>query len=342
MKAIYILQHGPTADLKVSDVPKPAISGDEVLVKVEAAGINPSDVGSVLGRFPGSVLPRIVGRDFAGTVEDGPADLIGTEVWGSGGDLGITRNGTHAEYIVIPRQAVTRRPQKLSVEEASIAGVPFITAFSAMFSLGQLKEGEWVIVSGAAGGVGQAAIQLANAKGGRVVALIKDANELWVSKSPGVEAVAQSDRVDLEDVVRRATNGEGANLALNGVGSSIFGAVLGALAVGGRQVVYSTVAGREFTLDLQSLYKNQFKLFGLDTQKLDAARCASILSEIGPLFDSGALQPPVIGERYPLSAVAKAYDRVASGKGGKIVFVMSADEKTVAGTTATRNSGNRD
>lgn len=166
MKAIYIQQHtNAIADLKVSEVPKPSISGNgEVLVKIEASGINPSDLGSVQGRFPAAVLPRIVGRDFAGKVVDSPADLVGAEVWGTGGDLGISRDGTHAEYLVVPREAVARRPQTLSTEEASIAGVPFITAFSAMFRLGQLKEGEWVIVSGAAGAVGQAAIQLAQPK----------------------------------------------------------------------------------------------------------------------------------------------------------------------------------
>jgi NADPH:quinone reductase len=327
MKAIYIREHGPVADLKVSEIPEPSISGgEEVLVKVEAAGINPSDLASASGKFPDSVLPRTLGRDFAGSVVDGPAELVGTEVWGSGGDLGILRDGTHAEYLVLPRQAVAPRPPKLGVEEASIAGVPFITAFSAMFRLGQLKEGEWLIVSGAGGAVGQAAIQLAHAKGGRVVALIKDASELWVSKSAGVEAIAQSDHGNLEDVVRQATNGKGADLALNGVGSSVFGPLFLALAVGGRQVIYSTAGGREFTLDLQAVYKKQFKLFGLDTQKLDATECAGILSEIGPLFQSGALRPPVIGERYPLSDVAKAYGRVASGSGGKIVFVMSAND----------------
>lgn len=122
--------------------------------------------------------------------------------------------------------------------------------------------------------------------------------------------------------MRQATNGRGADLALNGVGSGIFGSVLGALATGGRQVVYSAAGGREFMLDILSFYHQQFKLFGLDTLKLDAVQCAGILSEIGPLFESGALTAPVIGERYPLSEATEAYARVASGRGGKVVLVM--------------------
>src|SRR5580658_6316761 len=85
MKAIYIKQHGAVEDLKVGDVPVPSIRPGEVLVKVAAAGINPSDLASVRGKFADSVLPRIVGRDFAGKIVEGPAELLGTEVWGTGG-----------------------------------------------------------------------------------------------------------------------------------------------------------------------------------------------------------------------------------------------------------------
>ena len=323
MKAINIQQHGAIADLKVSEVPKPSTTGDQVLVNIEASGINPSDIVSVEGRFSGSALPRIVGRDFAGKVVEGPAELIGTEVWGTGGDLGITRNGTHAEYVVIPVEAVARRPKNLSPEEAAAVGVPFVTAFSALVRLGQVKAGEWVIVSGAAGAVGQAAIQLARAKAAHVIALIKDATEHWVSESGGVEAIAQSDQTDLGTIVHAATQGKGADLALNGVGSPIFGCLLASLAVGGRQVVYSAAGGREFNLDILSFYKNQSVLLGLDTQKFDVTHCAGILNELAPLFESNVLTPPVIGQRFPLSDVVQAYGSVAAGKSGKTVFVMA-------------------
>lgn len=334
MKALYIRQHGAVANLKVSEVPMPPVKSGEVLVRIEAAGINPSDVTSVEGRFPSAVLPRIVGRDFAGRVTEGPADLVDAEVWGTGGDLGVSRDGTHAEYLAIPRAAVAHRPKNLIAEVAAIAGVPFVTAYSGLIRFGQLKAGEWVIVSGAAGAVGQAAVQLAHAKGAHIVALVRNANELWVSRLPGVEAVAQSEQADLESVVHQATNGRGADLALNGVGSPIFGSLLAALTGGGRQVVYSAAGGREYTLDLFSFYRKQARLFGLDTQPLDATHCAAILNEIAPLFESGALTPPAIGQKFPLSEAAQAYGRTASGKGGKAVFVLAAAGKEVEKTQA--------
>lgn len=323
MKALYITQHGAIGDLKISDRPVPVPQAGEVLVKVEAAGINPSDLLSVLGRFPHAVLPRIVGRDFSGTVVKGPAELVGKKVWGSGGDLGIDRDGTDAEYLVIPLAAVAQRPANLSAEEAAAVGVPFVTAFSALVSFGGLQAGEWVIVSGAAGAVGQAAVQIAHTRGARVIALLRSATEAHAAGFPGAEAIASSDKGDLEAIVREATNGQGADLALNGVGSSIMGAMLAALASGGRQVVYSSVGGQEFALDLLNLYRNQFKLFGLNTVKLNASQGAGILRQLAPLFESGALKPPAIGERYPLSDAAMAYERVAAHAGGKVVLTMA-------------------
>ena len=323
MKAVYIRQHGRAADLKVSEIPIPEVGSGQVLVRVEAAGINPSDIVSVEGRFAGSVLPRVVGRDFAGTVIQGRSDWIGAKVFGTGGDLGITRDGTHAEYLALSEQAVARRPKSLSTEEAAAVGVPFVTAYSALVHLGRLREGQWVIVSGAAGSVGQAAIQLTHALGGRVIALVKDASQRGSPGIDRVEAIAQSDQGDLEAVAHQATGGKGADLALNGVGSSVFGSMISALGVGGGQVVYSAAGGREFPLDLLTFYKKGLSLFGLDTQKLDAVQCAGILNEIALLFESGTVIPPRIAEGFPLSQAAQAYGRVSAGGTGKVVLLMN-------------------
>jgi len=329
MKAIFIQQHGPVDGLTVSEIPRPARKDGEVLLEVEAAGINPSDVASFQGKFPGAVLPRVVGRDFAGRVVEGPTELVGLEVWGTGGDLGISRDGTHAEYLAIPQRAVARRPASLSPEQAAVVGVPFVTAFAALFRLGQLKRGEWVIVSGAAGAVGQAACQLAKARGASVIALTRSKNE--ASTLGAIDALAQSDENNLESVVREATQGRGADLALNGVGSNIMAPLFLALAEQGRQVVYSAVGGREFPLDILSLYRRQQALLGLNTATFDTIQCAEILNEMAPLFDSGAVGPSAIVERIPLSRAGEAYKKVASGKSGKIVLTIHPDSARSSG-----------
>jgi len=208
MRALQIQRFGePAAALKLVDIEQAPLREGEVRVRVRAAGINPSDVAAAKGAFPNATLPRVIGRDFAGEIVQGPPELIGLEVWGSGGDLGFTRDGTHAEMIDIPREAVSQKPQNLSMEEDAVVGVPFTAAHMALEST-RLKGGDWVIVTGAAGAVGSAAIELIHARGGFVISLVKDEHEASMLNRAKVQAVAKSESGDLAEVVRQATNGE--------------------------------------------------------------------------------------------------------------------------------------
>ncbi|MFY9779721.1 MAG: zinc-binding alcohol dehydrogenase family protein [Candidatus Baltobacteraceae bacterium] len=323
MRALQIYDFGAlTETLKLREVAPAELGPAQVRVKIEAAGINPSDVFNVRGRFPSTSLPRIVGRDFAGTVCEGPSDLVGAKVWGTGGDLGFTRDGAHAEYIVIPAAAVALRPNNLSAEEAAAVGTPFLTAWYAIVELGHLEAGEWVIVSGAAGAVGDAAIGLATARGARVIALVKDAGEREHIDRYKVAAIAQSDRNDLVDVVNEATGGKRAALALNGVGAAIVQPLLQSLADGGRSVVYSvSFGGSEVTLDLFSLYRRRLALLGLNTGAIDVLRGAEVLRRLAPLFENGSLRPPHIDASYAFADAVSAYQRVEEGRPGKVVLV---------------------
>jgi len=328
MKAIQIDQHGPVSELTLSEVREPALRPDEVRVRVEAAAINPSDVGNRLGWFPGLPLPRIPGRDFAGTVIEGPPDLVGMPVWGSGGgDLGFTRDGTHAEAVVIPRAAVARRPQNLSVEQAAAVGVPFVTAWMALEMAG-LSAGETVVVSGAAGAVGTAAMRLARLRSANVVALVRDDREAQRVATEEAVATAQSSSPgfpeDAVALVKDKTGGRGCEVALNGVGASVFDAMLGALRDGGRMVVYSAVAGRDVKLDLLTLYRRRLTISGLLQGIVDVVAAAEILRQLTPLFESGALRPPNVAARFALTNANEAYAAVQGGSAGKVVLVPAA------------------
>jgi NADPH:quinone reductase len=324
MKALQIDRHGPHTDLRLCDVPARPLQPGEVRVEVHAAAVNPSDVGSAEGRFAYALLPRILGRDFAGRVVEGPAEWLGAEVWGTGGDLGITRDGTHAEQVVLPVAGVARRPTNLSVEESAAVGVPFTTAWSALVDAGHLAAGEWVIVSGAAGAVGSAAIEIAAAQGAQVIALVKDDAEGQRVDRTKVAAVATSEKGNLVEVARAATSGRGADLALNGVGGVIFQPLLDALADGGRMLIYSSAGGREVPLDLFTLYRRRLTLTGVSTGLLDAAAGARILTALAPLFASGKLALRQALELRPLSQAASAYARVAGGAPAKLVLVPDA------------------
>jgi NADPH:quinone reductase len=322
MQALQITRHGPHSELRPTSVVVPPLKPGEVRVAVQAAAVNPSDIVSAEGRFPGAPLPRILGRDFAGRVVEGSPELAGVEVWGTGGDLGISRDGTHAEFLTLPAEAVARRPDNLSAEEGAAAGVPFTTAWLALVAQGHLQAGEWVIVSGAAGAVGWAAVQLAAARGARVIALVRNDEAARRLDLNAVSAVARSERGELGSVVSRATSGRGADVALNGVGGPLFQPLLDALGDGGRLAIYSAAAGREVTLDLFTLYRRRLQLVGINTAGMSAAEGARILTELRPLFESKALRPHPALERYPLSEAAQAYARVAQGPPAKVVLTF--------------------
>src|SRR3954471_23398144 len=112
---------------------------NELLIEVKAAAVNPSDVKAATGLMPYAVFPRTPGRDYAGIVVDGPADWIGREVFGSSGDLGIRRDGTHAPPLVSEPEAIVEKPRSSSWEEAAGIGVPFVTAMEGLRRAGLPK-----------------------------------------------------------------------------------------------------------------------------------------------------------------------------------------------------------
>lgn len=324
MQALHITAHGPVGTLRVVDLQSPALAPGQVRVRIEAAAVNPSDLVSAEGRFPNAVLPRVLGRDFSGRVVEGPAELVGAAVWGTGGDLGITRDGAHAEEIVLPANGISRRPGTLAPEQAASAGVPFTTAWSCLVDAAHLRSGETVIVSGAAGAVGWAASEIAAALGARVIALVKDGDEAARLDPGRLAGVARSDAGDLASVVRDVTAGRGADVALNGVGAPVFRPLLDGLGPGGRLCVYSAAAGREVPLDLFDFYRRRLQLLGINTGVLTVADGARLLDQLRPLFDAGRIRPHPLLEPYPLEDAARAYARVASGSASKVVLVPRA------------------
>ncbi|HEX3370356.1 MAG TPA: zinc-binding alcohol dehydrogenase family protein, partial [Candidatus Cybelea sp.] len=174
MKALRVEAFGPLANLRIEEIGDAALPPKSVRIEIEAAGVNPSDIGVALGRFSQVTLPRTPGRDFAGRVIEGDPKYVGMRVWGSGGGvLGMTADGSHAEHMILPEDAVIARPARLCAEQAAVAGVPFVTAWSALVESAGFTAGEWVIVAGAAGSVGMSAMMLARALGGKAIALVR-------------------------------------------------------------------------------------------------------------------------------------------------------------------------
>src|SRR3984957_17296319 len=148
MNALRFAAFGPPSVLGIEEVAFPEPGEGEALIQVKAAAINPSDIANVAGRFKKTTLPRTPGRDFAGVVIKG-MQHEGEEVWGSAPILGIERDGSHAEYVVVPLQTISPIPKSLSLAQAAAIGVPFITAWSAVVNPAQIQPGETILIIGA-------------------------------------------------------------------------------------------------------------------------------------------------------------------------------------------------
>lgn len=293
----------------------------QVLIEVAAAGVNPSDVKAVLGAMPHAVWPRTPGRDYAGTVVEGPAELLGKEVWGSGGELGIRRDGTHARHLLLDAAHVRVKPGTVSLREAGAVGVPFITAFEGLREAGGVRSGDVVLVFGANGKVGQAAIQLATMAGARVFGVERTAEPYIGHASTPIEMIDAS-TADIAAQVHDRTGGHGADIVYNTVGSPYFEAACKAMASKGRQIFISTIE-RAVPFDIFAFYRGRHRFVGIDTLALDSGECAAILDELKPGFDSGALRPFRVLEScsYRLEDAASAYRAVLGGSPERVVLV---------------------
>jgi NADPH2:quinone reductase len=316
----------PAADLDrlaltVETRPPPLAGPGECLVEIAAAGVNPSDVAACLGRMPQAVWPRTPGRDWAGTVIAGPAELIGRAVYGSSGRLGIERDGSHARFLGLPASHLSPKPAALSFEEAAGLGVPFVTAWQGLEAAGGVKPGEVVLVLGANGKVGQAAVQLAAWRGGRVFAVSRAAGYIGDSAAP--VAAIDGREPDVAGVVRAATRGHGADIVYNTIGSPYFDTACAAMAEGARQILIATIE-RNVPFDIFRFYRGRHVFLGIDSLAADGAECARILDRLNPLFSAGSLRPfPVPAEcRLPLAAARSAYLAVMAREGGRNRLVL--------------------
>ncbi|QBR02630.1 quinone oxidoreductase family protein [Paraburkholderia pallida] len=323
MNAVYVTAPSASVDaLELEFVDQGAldVAAGECLIEVHSAGVNPSDVKAVLGAMPHAIWPRTPGRDYAGVVIEGPAALLGKEVWGSGGELGIRRNGSHGRFLVVPAEGVREKPSSLSMDEAGAIGVPFVTATEGLRRAGGVKKGDVVLVLGANGKVGQAAIQLATMAGAKVFGVERTA-EPYVGHASGEVIMIDASSQSIDEVVREATGGHGADIVYNTVGSPYFEQANKALAKRGTQIFISTV-DRAVPFDIFAFYRGQHTYVGIDTLALDSIEGALILDRLLPSFESGALKPFPINKDFVFSIehAALAYQAVLRGSTNRVLL----------------------
>ncbi len=318
MKALQFSRTGELAALEVVELPTPVPAAGEVLVQIKAAGLNPSDVKNVLGRFPYTTLPRVPGRDFAGVVVQGPPELVGQEVWGTGKEIGFLRDGSHAGYITLPAKGVAIKPKSLDFVQAASLGVPYTTAWDALER--SLVDGNTrLLVIGANGAVGSAAINLAKVRGAQVLAAVRRPEQLKALQEQGFDAILLDKADDLATQVNAVFAG-GADVIFDTTGFWLPAAVP-ALAPFGRIAIIAAPVDGHVQLPALALYRKGGSVVGINSLLYGVEACARMLEQFGKLFDDGSLPLPTGLLESPLEEGLARYAEVNQGGADKVILL---------------------
>ncbi len=313
MKAVVIHEYGGPEVLKYEDVPRPEPKEDQILVRVIAAGVNPVDEAGrseKSAKFFGITLPFTPGYDIAGIVEKTGGKITkfktGDSVYAY---LSLTKGGGYAEYAAASEAEAAAKPKSISFVEA--AGVPVValTAWQALIDTAKLSAGQTVLIHGGSGGVGTFAIQIAKARGAKVIATASTANQDFL-KQLGADLAIDYTKTKFEDVAKNV------DVVLDSVGKDTLARSYGVVKKGGFIV---TLVAR---IDQAELDKH-----GIRGASLGVEPDSNELTEIGKLIDEKKIKM-IVSQAFPLSEAIKAQEQIATGHTrGKIVLKVADEPK---------------
>jgi NADPH2:quinone reductase len=323
MRALVVRQHGPLDSLKVETLPDPQPGPDDVLVDVRAASVNFPDLLVIGGTYQNlPPTPFVPGKDLAGTVAAvgasastfKPGDRVMAQI----------EFGAFAERAIVPLANCYAMPEAMSFAEGAAMGLVYLTAHFALVERGGLKPGETVLVTGAAGGVGLATVQVAKALGAVVVAGVGNDEKAVLARASGADHVVRTDLPDLRESLRKqvfaAVGTSGVDVVVDAVGGDVFDASLRAIAWCGRVVTVGYASGRVPEVKAGLLLVKNISLIGLqlsDYRDRTPDRMRRVQAELLSMYEAGKLKPHVM-QAYPLErfheALATVADRRVLGK----------------------------
>lgn len=317
MKALHLTKTPDSSPaMAILTLPKPKYQPGHLLIRIAASAIHPSDLVNAKGLFPATTFPRIPGRDFSGTIVEGPADRIGEEVYGTSGNTqAFTVDGAQAEYILVREDAVARKPKNLSWVQAATVGVPFTTAAAALNKASVGKD-DVVLVLGANGAVGSAVVQLARARGAKVLQGTRnDSGDVNTAADPDLAAVD------------KLTSGKGVNIVIDTVGQpALTRASVLKLSVGGKLVFIAAprAGSTELGIEMLDFYRKMKTLIGINTLLFKVEEFAAVLNDMRAFFEDGVLTAAKEGDwnEVPLQDAVETYRKAGERGAGKFVIVM--------------------
>ncbi len=319
MKAIQVYQFGGPEVLAVHEVPTPKPGPGEVLVRVRAAGVNPYDTYMRAGAYPVKpALPYAPGSDAAGTIEavgEGVAKVKpGDRVY-----TATTLTGAYAEYALARENQVYPLPEKISFSQGAGLWVPYGTAYTALRHHADARAGEILLVHGASGGVGIAAVQWARALGLTVIGTAGTSRGLELVKKEGAHHVFDHSKAGYPEEILKATGGRGVDLILEMLANVNLATDLKLLAIRGRVIVIGNRG--EITINPRELMARRASVRGFTLWAATDAESAEIHAAIAAGLENGTLRP-IVGKELPLKDAPQSHiDVLAPGAFGKIVLI---------------------
>ncbi len=324
MKAIVCEKFGPVEDLKYKDMPDPVPGPGRVLVKVEAAGVNFPEALMVQGLYQAKPdLPFIPGSEFSGTVSllgQGVKNFqVGDHVIGLSPDY-----GAFAEKIAVNAQSLIPAPKGMPHRDAANILLAYGTAHHALKQRGRLRAGESLVVLGAAGGTGIAAVQIGKAMGARVIAACSTREKLELAKASGADELINYNKQDLKAAIKELTNGKGADVVFDPVGGEAFSACSRAMARKGRLLIIGFASGSIPKLSVNLPLVKEYEVVGVFWGSFVKHEPEVFASNVSELFDWYADKKVqlVIDREFPLSETVDALKILMSRQvKGKLVLL---------------------
>ena len=323
MKSYWIRHEGERSILELRELPVPQPGPGQILLRVRAASLNRGDLLGAIA-FHRAANGRPAGVDAAGEVH---AIGEGVDGFTRGERIMVRSRGCFAEYVLVDPGLATRVPENLSWEQAAAIPISYVTAWEALVQFGRLKAGEWLLIAGASSGVGVCSIQLGKVLGAKIIGVSTSEAKLGKLRELGLDVGICSRGADFSAQVLEATGGKGADLAVNLVGGTVFGACQRSLGNFGRLAIVGYVDGVMKTeLDLETVHGKRLEIFGISNAPLTPAMRAEATKglnrDVIPAIIDGRIVP-VIDRVFAFDELPAAKAYVEAGTQiGKVVVRM--------------------